>query len=574
MTAMPDPSSQAPGLHDQSEACFRQLFAQSPIASLLVNRDGLVVDFNTSAADLLMIDPAMRSKPDLPGYVTKEQQSDLMDALQVVHQGEPSQTVDLTLNLASGQSLPLRLVIMPVPDDKSLLMVTLFDLQGHARSNKVLSQLAYYDQLTGLPNRLLFNDRLRWAIRDARRRDELMAVMMIDLDHFKNVNDTLGHEAGDELLKIVSGKMLASLRDSDTLSRLSGDEFALLMQHVSDSTAAKTAAERLLETIAESCEIDGRQVRVSGSIGICMYPEDAETADTLLHNADIAMYMAKTAGRNQSAFFNESMREQAARQSEMEDGLRRALEQNNLELFYQPVVDSDRCRIISVEALLRWKPDGGDVVPAGDFFSVAERIGLCSEFSDWALRNACLQMKIWLDQGLLERFEDLTVSVNLSYSQLIDKDLVKSVRRALSLSSLPASYLAVEVTESSLKDENPQIANNLRALRDLGVSLNLDDFSEGFSSLQKISGIPFKILKIDQIMTKVFFNNPSGEALLEALLNLAHILGLEVVAEGIESQETYSWFREHQCDGVQGFYFCRPLPAMEMEMLLELPQLS
>ena len=574
MTAIPESSLPDTHMHGQTDACFRQLFAQSPIASLLVNREGLVVDFNTSAADLLMIDPAMRSKPDLPGYVTKEQRQDLIESLHAVLSGKPSQSVDVTINLASGQALPLRLVIMPVPDCKTLLMVTLFDLEGHARNNKILSHLAYYDQLTGLPNRLLFNDRLRWAIRDARRRDEQLAVMMIDLDHFKTINDTMGHEAGDEFLQEVSQHMLDGLRDSDTLARLSGDEFALLMQHVDDSLSVQRAAQRLLDSIAKACEIDGRKVKVSGSVGICMYPNDADKAENMLHNADIAMYMAKSAGRNQASFFNEAMREEAARKSEMEYQLKQAIDQDCLELYYQPVVNSDRSRIIGIEALLRWNPDKREMIEACNFFSVVESIGLCAEFGNWAIENACRQMKVWLEMGVLDRYKDLTLSVNLCHSQLTDRDLPKRLHGMLEQSGLPARFLAVEVPESCLKEDNPNIGDNLRALRELGITLHLDDFSEGFSSLQKISGIPFRILKIDQLMTRVFFNNPNGSALLEALLNLAHILGLKVVAEGVESKELYNWFKDHQCDGIQGFYFCKPLPALQMEMLLELPQFS
>ena len=377
----------APHAADRNDKSYRQLFENSPVAGLLVNREGLIVEFNRRAADLLLIDPELRSCPDLPGYVSQEYQNILAGHLNDVFQSGQQQILDLRIQVTDGQEIPIRLISVPVIDEPELCQVSLLEPGSQPRSAKVLSHLAYYDQLTGLPNRLLFNDRLRWAVRDARRRKEKLAVMVIDLDNFKNINDTLSHDAGDQMLKHVAARMLDCLRDSDTLSRMGGDEFTILIQHVTDSQAAEMAAARLLESIRQPCEIMNRPITVSGSIGICIYPEDGENAESLIHNADIAMYRSKASGRNRIAFFNEAMRAAVNQQSEFEHSLRDAIKNGNLSLHYQPMVDSVHCKIVGVEALLRWNNGKEGILPAARFFKTAETLGLCGQFSEWALQD-------------------------------------------------------------------------------------------------------------------------------------------------------------------------------------------
>jgi len=569
MTVLSDPQlSNAPvGRHHQD---YRQLFTHSPVAGLLVDRDGVIVEFNRRAADLLLIDPELRSCPDLPGYVAQEHQKDLTLHLDQVFSSQQQQSIDLRIQIADGQEIPIRVTSVPVPDDPDHCQVTLIETGSQPQNVKVLSNLAYYDQLTGLPNRLLFNDRLRWAIRDARRRKEKLAVMVIDLDNFKTVNDTFGHEAGDLLLKYVSAQMQACLRDSDTLSRMGGDEYTILMQHISDSQAADAAARRLLEAICRPAEIHDHQISVSGSIGICLYPDDGDSAEALIHHADLAMYRSKTSGRNRIAFFNEAMRAAVTRQSEFEHQLREAIKKDRLTLYYQPLVDSAQCRMIGVEALLRWNSSRDGILTAGRFFRTAENLGLCGQFSDWAIRQACRQMKEWIERGLFSSQKDFRMSVNLCAEQLAAADLPGCIASILQETGLSPRALALDMAEEAIRYDDQQIADNLRQLRQMGIALHLDDFSQGFASLQKASSIPFDYLKIDQSMTAVFLESPSGEALLDTLLNLSHVLGLRVIAEGVENQEAFAWLRAHACDSMQGFYFCKPLPAIEMEMLLSL----
>lgn len=572
MIAVPDKNVLTDLKSDKIEQNYRDLFDHSPIASLLVNRDGLVVDFNRRAADLLLIDPELRSKPDLPGYVSNEFQNILAGHLNQVFISQEQQSIDIQILIADGQAIPIHLISTPVEHDPSICLVTLVDAGGKARNNKVLSHLAYYDLLTSLPNRLLFNDRLRWAIRDARRRKEKLAIMVIDLDNFKTINDTMGHDGGDLALKAVSDRMLGCLREVDTLSRMGGDEFMILMQHVADNKDVLLAAERLLEALRQPIEIMERPMVISGSIGICLYPDDGENAEHLIHNADIAMYRAKSCGRNCVAFFNESMLADVNRQSELENHLRNALKKHQLSLYYQPVVDSKTLKIIGVEALLRWGRDDKCTIPAGQFIKMAKGLGIFSSFSEWALHVSCLQMKNWIQRGLIEHHKGFRLSVNICSEQLADAELTGRISTILASCGLPASCLALEITEEAIQQDTPYVNLNLNKLRKMGILLLLDNFAQGFGSLQKISSIPFDFLKIDQVMIKLLLENPQGEALLEALLNLSHILGLKVIAEGVEDQKTSDWLHKHNCDGMQGYYFCKPLPAVQIEMLLQIPR--
>lgn len=570
MIAVPDRTVLSNSKNDKIDQNYRDLFDHSPIASLLVNRDGLIVEFNRKAADLLLIDPELRSNPDLPGYVSHEFQNVLASHLNQVFTTHEQHSIDIRIQIADGQEIPIHLITTPVEHDPSVCQVTLIDSAGKTRNNKVLSHLAYYDALTSLPNRLLFNDRLRWAIRDARRRQEKLAVMVIDLDNFKTINDTMGHDGGDLALKAVSDRMLSCLREVDTLSRMGGDEFTILMQHVTDNKAVLQAAERLLEALREPIEIMDRPLVISGSIGICLYPDDGDVAENLIHNADIAMYRSKSSGRNCVAFFNESMRADVSRQSDLEHHLRNALKESQLSLYYQPVVEGKTAKIIGVEALLRLNKNSEGIIPASQFIKAAENLGLFSSFSEWAMQDACQQMKSWIDRGYFKKQSNFRLSVNICTKQLADVELIGRISVILSETGLPASSLALELTEGAIQMDDPNIITNLTKISKMGIALHLDDFAQGFNSLQKISNIPFEYLKIDQGMMRLLLENKQGEALLEALLNLSHILGLRVIAEGVEDQKTSNWLKAHHCDGMQGYYYCKPLPAVEMEMLLQI----
>jgi len=571
-TDVPEKSAVPNSMTDAANRCYHLLFEQSPVASLLASREGLILEFNQRAAELLALDVNHQPQPDLFSFFSPEDRSLLHSQLQMTFSEHLQRSASLRLLLAAGMESSVRLISAPVASQPDICQVTLLDLGEQPRNLKLLSQLAYYDQLTGLPNRLLFSDRLRWAIRDARRQKERLAVMLIDLDDFKHVNDTLGHEAGDRLLQIITGRMTSSLRESDTLSRRGGDEFTALIQHVNDRQDAASAANRLLEAIGKPSELQGREIISTASIGICLYPDDGDTADSLIQNADIAMYQSKAGGRNRLSFFNESMRIEATQHSVMEIRLRQALQAEELEVHYQPLIDVSSLRIIGLEALMRWRSGPDGLMTAGQFLPLAETLGLLGLFSDWAMLQACRQMKDWLDRGVLSSSSPVRLAVNLYRGQLNQDNLAARIQEILAESGLPPAALAIEATEDMLQQNDPKQLVNLQHIRKLGIALHLDDFSQGFGSLQKMNIIPFEYLKISQNHTAVFLENRRGEALLDALLNLAHTLGLKVVAEGVENRDEYVWLKEHACDGIQGYYFSRPLPAVEMEMLLQLPR--
>ncbi len=557
-----------------SEKYYQHLFYQAPVASLLLSRDGHIREINRRAAEMLAIHSGEYVGQALLVFVRPKDQLALTDHIAAVFSQGRQQSLDIELQTTDGRLVYTRMISLPVEGKLDLCQTTLLDLNEQTRDENLLNQLAYYDQLTGLPNRILFSDRLHWAIRDARRQNERLAVMVIDLDHFKQVNDTLGHEAGDQLLQAVAARMLACLREADTLSRMGGDEFTALMLHIGDNQDAIAAAGRLLEAITQPVEIKGKPQTVSASIGICLYPDDGEEADQLIHNADIAMYRAKTSGRSRISFFSKSLKAAVSRQNEMEHRLRLALPEQQLEVYYQPFIDAITCRIIGLEALLRWRSDHNGVMTAGQFLPIADQLGLADSFEDWALQSACLQMKDWINRGVIRDLGQCRMAVNLSVNQLEKPDLCSRITSILQSIGLPGSALALEASETTLRQGSKIVLENLKNIHQQGIALHLDDFSQGFSSLQTINKIPFDCLKIDQIYTSVFLENKQGEALLDALLNLSHILGLRVIAEGVESPQAYAWLKEHACDGMQGFYFCRPLPALKMEMLLGLPQSS
>jgi diguanylate cyclase (GGDEF)-like protein len=560
------------------------LFLNAPVPGLLHDRDGRIMAMNRQAAQLLLGNSGTLPEDvsrdcsglSLSDFISDQDKTIAANFLAVVFNDRNQHQLDVHITTTDHRELMARLICGMVPGEQNLCQMILLDLVEQEMDDITLNRLAYYDQLTGLSNRNLFSDRLHWAIRDARRRNEKLAVMMIDLDNFKQVNDSLGHDAGDKLLQTVSARMTTTLRDSDTLSRHGGDEFTVLMQHITDTLDVATIAERLLEAIRQPVTIMDRQMQVFASIGICLYPDDGDAADQLIHHADIAMYRSKNSGRNKVSFFSESLKEAVNKQFELENNLRRALKAHELEVWYQPQVDAATSRINGLEALLRWRSggQGGNVITAGQFLPLAENLGLAGTFSDWAMQEACFQMKDWLDRGIIKSADDCRLAINVNMSQLEQPDLSGKIKSILQTVGLSPSAIAVEASESSLQNENQTIFDNLLSLRKLGIALHLDDFSQGLNSLQSINAIPFDCLKIDQNCTSIFLESKRGEALLEALVNLSHTLGLQVIAEGVESQKACNWFKSHDCDGMQGFYFCRPIPALEMEMLLNLRRIS
>ncbi len=417
--------------------------------------------------------------------------------------------------------------------------------------------LATHDEMTGLGNRVLFNELLSNAITTSRRYRRRFAVLFVDLDRFKIINDSLGHEGGDQLLREMAVRFKTSVRDSDILARFGGDEFVLLAHEVPDRQAAAIIARNLLLLTLKPVRIAGQQCRVTASIGIAMYPDDAEDANTLMKHADMAMYRAKQEGKNGYQFYSAIIGAVSEKRLQFETGLREAVSRNELSLHYQAKVDIHSGRIRGVEALMRWShPEFGEVSPV-QFIPIAEESGLIVPLGLWALRRACAQAVAWLKDGL----PPLSMAVNLSPRQFLDPHLVDSIRRTLEETGMPPTLLELEITESVMLHDIESAVAKLTAIRSLGVRLSVDDFGTGYSSLSQLKRFPIDSLKIDRSFIRGIPTDKDDMAITEAILALGKTLGVTIVAEGVETIEQQTFLQRHACHEMQGFYFSRPIPA-------------
>jgi diguanylate cyclase (GGDEF)-like protein len=425
------------------------------------------------------------------------------------------------------------------------------------QANAQLQHVATHDALTGLPNRLLLGDRLEQMIAQAERRGRRFAVMMMDLDRFKSINDSLGHHSGDELLKEAARRLLARLRRTDTLARLAGDEFVVVLHEIASLRDAESVASSILQDISRPIALSGLEVHVSASIGISVYPENGTDAETLLQHADAAMYHAKKNGRNGFQFFTSTMNAFARERLELENGLRRAINRGEFELHYQPKVDVESGRIDSAEALIRWRhPQRGLIAPGG-FIPVAEETGLIVSIGEWVLREACSQARTWQNSGV----GSIRVAVNLSAQQFRQKNLVEVVGSALQEAGLEPRFLELELTESAVMHDAESSIEILRRLSGLGVRISVDDFGTGYSSLSYLRRLPLDKLKIDHSFIKEVTTSRDDAQIVRAIVSLAHSLHLKVIAEGVETQEQLAFLRDLGCDQYQGYLRSPPVTA-------------
>jgi diguanylate cyclase (GGDEF)-like protein/PAS domain S-box-containing protein len=459
----------------------------------------------------------------------------------------------------SGEVYPEWLTISAVRDERGDVTnyVGVFsDISQIKNAEERLTHLAHYDALTDLPNRVLMQTLLKHALDRARREDHVLAVLFMDLDRFKNINDSLGHTAGDELLQIASSRLRERIRNSDTVARLGGDEFVLLLEELHDTDDAANIAQNVINLFNQSIRLStGQDVYVGASIGISVFPNDGNTADELIRNADTAMYQAKAGGRNTYRFYTESLTLHAEQRLRLEGRLRRALEKGEMLLHYQPLVANGRCK--GMEALVRWQDPDEGLVPPMQFIPLAEETLIILPLGEWVLRTACARMKDWLDAGIALE----TIAVNLSPVQFQQADFVQMTHTILLETGLPASHLELEITEGAIMGQGQEAEEKLAALQDLGVRISIDDFGTGYSSLAYLKRFPINKLKIDQSFVRDIPDNSASMEIAATIIAMARNLKLEVLAEGVETQQQLAYLKSLGCDTFQGYLFSRPMPA-------------
>jgi len=440
------------------------------------------------------------------------------------------------------------------------------DITERKLAEERLMHLAHYDVLTSLPNRILFYDRLRQALAQAKRNQWTVGVMLIDVDRFKNVNDTLGHAVGDQLLQQVSERLKRSVRSGDTVGRLGGDEFAIVLSNLATPQDGNLVAQKIMASFKEPFRLDGgSEIYVTGSIGITLYPDDSTDQDTLIKNADAAMYRAKDSGRNSYRFYTPEMNARARELLSMESSLRRALDRREFLLYYQPKVSVVTGEIVGVEALLRWRHSDRGLVSPGDFMPVLEETGLIMPVGEWVIEAVCTQLREWSGAGIVVK----PVAINLSARQFADKDLGITIQRILERYGIDPGLIEFEITESSLMTNTEESTAALEFLANLGVGLSIDDFGTGYSSLGYLKRFPLDALKIDRSFVRDITTNTDDATITRAVISMAHSLGLKVIAEGVETEEQITFLAEHGCDEIQGYYFSQPLPADECRLWLK-----
>jgi diguanylate cyclase (GGDEF)-like protein/PAS domain S-box-containing protein len=479
-------------------------------------------------------------------------------------------TADCVLIRRDGQESGIEDSAAPIHDRGGRVIgavIVFHDVTGARAMSHQMTHSAQHDVLTNLPNRMLVNDRITQAISTARRQHGFLAVIFLDLDGFKHINDSLGHAVGDELLTSISKRLSAAVRRSDTVSRQGGDEFVILLSEIAAPEAAAASAKKILVSLSAPHAIDGQDLHINGSIGISIYPADGEDAETLIKNADTAMYHAKEQGRNNFQFFKAEMNLKAVQRQSLESSLHRALERKEFLLHYQPKVNLETGEITGVEALIRWQEPGRELLSApAQFVAIAEDCGLIVQIGRWAMREACRQARAWQDAGL----PAVPVSVNVSASEFRHEGFVEGVRAILLETGLEAQYLELELTEGVLMDNAKSTASVLQELKMMGVFLAIDDFGTGYSSLSYLRQFPIHVLKIDRSFIHQITADPDDSTIVSAIINMGKSLKYRVIAEGIETEEQRAYLQTQHCAEGQGYLFSRPVAAAQLADLLQL----
>jgi diguanylate cyclase (GGDEF)-like protein/PAS domain S-box-containing protein len=552
----------------ESEARYRGLLEAAPDAMVVVDQHGEILLLNVQAEkqfgyhrDELV---GQKVKNIIPEGFAERLISDALRSAEDALAQQIGTGIELNGRRKDGSEFPIEIMLSPLESAEGILVTAAIrDITTRKKAEAQMIHSSEHDFLTGLPNRMLLSERVDQAIRLARRYGRKIAVLFLDLDGFKHINDSLGHPAGDKLLQSVAKRLVNCVRGSDTVSRQGGDEFVVLLSEVAQVENPSIAVRRMLTAVAEDHYVDDHHLHITCCIGVSIYPDDGLDSETLIKNSDTAMYQAKENGPQSYQFFKPAMNVRAVARQSIEEELGRALERQEFALHYQPKIDLLTGKLTGAEALLRWTPKRGPVSPA-EFIPVAEDCGLILPIGQWVLREACRQARVWVDAGL----PPVTMAVNISAVQFRNENFLDDVFAILKETGLDPRFLELELTESVLMKHAESAESVLRTLRTTGVQVAIDDFGTGYSSLSYLRKFPIDALKIDQSFVRQITTVPDETIIVKAVISMGRSLKLRVVAEGVETQEQLAFLQAHQCDEAQGYYFSRPVPPEQFAKLL------
>ena len=545
-----------------------KVFENSPCAIVICDRKGYVISVNPAFSEITGYAReevvGLHPKMLLSGELSEAVYADMWRSLSECGRWSG----DIWGVRKNGEAYPKWLTINAVPDEisggHSHYIGMFSDITTRKEAEERIHRLAHHDALTGLPNRYTLEARLAHSLDDARQYDSRVAVMFVDLDHFKTINDSLGHAVGDRLLIEVAQRLSGTVRESDTVARLGGDEFVIVMPDFASTTDISIAANRIIDSFADPLHVGAHEFHTSVSIGISVFPDDGESVEAVMRSADTAMYHAKALGRNNFQYFTPAMNHAANERLALENKLRHALTRREFELHYQPQYDMASQRIVGVEALIRWRPRGGGLVAPEKFIPIAEETGMIANIGTWVLQESCRQLREWLDAGMAP----IRMSVNVSARQFRQKSFPDTVAATLAETGLPPELLELEITETTAMEHPQEAIRVLQSLREMGITLAIDDFGTGYSSLSYLKMLPINRLKIDRSFITDIDKDANDEAIARATIALAQNLGLEVTAEGVESNSQLDILRANGCDEVQGFHLGYPVTADRIAQLV------
>jgi diguanylate cyclase (GGDEF)-like protein/PAS domain S-box-containing protein len=549
-----------------SESRLRRLVDSNIIGIYFWNVEGVITEANDAFLQLLgythddlAAGKVQFDRINLPQY--RAQSSRAMDELKRTGSCTPYEKEYVRQD---GSRVPVLIGSTFIDDKQQDGVAFVLDLSERKAAEQRIRYMADHDALTGLPNRMLLQDRLKQALAHAHRNRAQVAVLFIDLDYFKHINDSLGHQVGDCLLQLVAERLRRCVREDDSVARLGGDEFVLTLTQLNDSADAALVAQKALDALDAPYVCEGHELHVTGSAGISLYPDDGADVETLMRTADTAMYFAKEKGRGNYQFFTPALNRAAQRRHAMSNALRHALARDELMLYYQPQVDMENGRIFSAEALLRWRPPGQSPISCNEFIAIAEETGLILPIGEWVLREACKQLRIWHDLG----FRQMVIAVNLSPRQFFQPGFQDAIARILKETGIPGHCLDLEITEGILMQRSEDNVSTLKQLSDMGIKLSIDDFGTGYSSLAYLQRFPVDALKIDRSFVSGIGQDSNDTALVTAIISMAQSLRLKVLAEGVETAEQIEFLRTHGCLSAQGYYYSEAVAADDFTKLL------